>query len=178
MSDATRAVALSEAIKLAGFDANSGTNASPEQVLAVALSFDNFLNAVGETAAPVVSAAGKEPTKATTAGQGKKPAAAKKPAVSEDEVVRKALDAQRAEAAAADAAADETESAALTHDDVQAVIAKSLAANKRPEIVKLLKKYGATSATSVKKADITKFVTEAQAILPAEETSEDVDLTA
>lgn len=174
MSDATRAVALSEAVKTFG-----GAQVTADQALSVAVHFDNFLNSVGETAAPVSSAAGKEPTKVTTAGQGKKaPAvAAKKPAVSEDEVVRKALDAQRAADAAKDAEVEE--SAELTTDDVQAVIARCLAAGKRTEIVKVLKKYGASSATSVKKADIAKFVAEAKAILPdAEGAAEDVDLTA
>ncbi len=172
MSDATRAVALDAAVKILG------PNATAVSVLEIAVQFDNFLNSVGETAPAQVSAAGKEPAKKTTAGQDKK-ASTKKPAVSEDEIVRQALDKQREEAAAADAAADETEApAALTHDDVQAVIAKCLAAGKRPEIVKILKKYGATSATSVKKADIAKFVAEAQKILPAETADEDVDLTA
>lgn len=170
MSDATRAVALDAAVKVVG---EQGGKA----VLSLAKSFDDFLNSVGETEPVRASAAGAEPAKTTTAGQGKK-ASTKKPAVSEDEVVRQALDKQREEAAAADAAADETEApAALTTDDVQAVIAKCLAAGKRPEIVKVLKKYGATSATSVKKADIAKFVAEAQKILP-ETADEDVDLTA
>lgn len=174
MSDATRAVALSEAVKTFG-----GAQVTADQALSVAVHFDNFLNSVGETAAPVSSAAGKEPTKVTTAGQNKKApaAAAKKPAVSEDEVVRKALEAQRAADAAKDSAADETSQEA-TVEDVQAVIAQCLAANKRAEVLKVLKKYGATSATSVKKADIAKFVAEAKAILPDAEGAEDVDLTA
>ncbi len=176
MSDATRAVALDAAVKIFGDSDKTGTN-----VLRVAAMFDNFLNSVGETAPAKVSSAGAEPAKKTTAGQDKKAASAKaatKPAVSEDEVVRGAIDQMVAEDAAADEAADvaqETKPSGVTVDDVQAVIAKCLAAGKRAEIVKVLKKYGATSATSVKKVDMAKFVNEAQAILPADE---DVDLTA
>jgi hypothetical protein len=178
MSDATRAVALSEAIKLAiAFE-----QGAKSEILDIARSFDDFLNDAATPATKTSSAAGKEPAKPTATKPPSKPATGgKKPAVSEDETIRKALEAQRAEQAAADAAADENEATAPTTDDVQAVIAKLLAAGLRNDAVKLLKKYGAASATGVKGANIPKFVAEATKLLPADEAADDgadADLTA
>lgn len=165
MSDATRAVALAEATKLA-IHFEQGIKS---EILDIAKAFDDFLNSVGETTPARTSTPGKEPSKQSTAR--------KAPAKSEDEVVKAALEAQRQEAAAADAAADaelsEQTEFPPNKEGVQAVIAKMLQANKRKEAIALLKKFKAASATGVKPEQAADFIKEALEIVGG-----GVDLTA
>lgn len=168
MSDATRAVALTQAVHVVGAE---GVKA----VLDAAKTFDDFL--LGSDAPAKVSTPGKEPAKAATSA---KPAAGgKKPAKTEDDLAREAA----AKEAAADAAEEggevaESEEYPATSEGVQAVIAKLLQANKRKEAIALLKKFGAASATGVKTKDRAKFIAEAlNVVQPKQEESAD-DLTA
>lgn len=170
MSDATRAFALTEASKL-----NLPTY---EEVLVAAAAYDAFMNASDD----IVPAGTKPVAKAVAA----KPAAAaakpvgKKAGKSEEEVVKAALEAQRAEAEAADGeggeeGADEpSDELPASKDGCQAAIARLLKANKRKEAISLLKKYGAASVSGIKSKDFAKFVAEASALVGE---SED-DLTA
>jgi len=170
MSDATRAVAISEAIKLASF----GEDRSPESVLAVAKQFDDFLNAVSETTPAKVSTPGKEPAK--------KPAVAAKPAGKK--AAAKTEEQLAEEVATPDEETGDPETPAepdvvikFDKDGVQASIAKMLEANKRKEAIALLKKFGAASAGGVKPKDFKAFITEALKIAGEGEPESD-DLTA
>lgn len=164
MSVDTKVAALASAVQL---------KLSPEATVAAAKVFDAFLN-------------GGEAPKAATAG---KPATAGKKAAgkSEEEVVKAALEAQRAEAEAADAEGSEDAQAdggeetaeggiPATKEGVAAGIAKLLKANLRKEAIGLLKKFAAASASQVKAKDYAKFVAEVEKLLPSE--GGDDDLTA
>lgn len=145
MSEATRAVALAEASKLNLITA--------EEVLAVAAKYDAFLSDE-EVAKPAKPSTGGKPA---TGG--------KKPGKSEDEVVKEALEAQRAEADAADEAEEGTGGLPATEKGVQAGVAKLLKANKRKEAIALLKSFGASSASGVKAKDYAKFVAKVTELL-------------
>jgi hypothetical protein len=173
MSDATRAVALSEATKLGLGDAGA--------TLQAAKAYNDFLTADSTGAEPKPAPA----PKATAATAAKPATTAKKTAAKaaataspEDAAAAAGLEA----AADADAAADAAELSAeddgeipVSREGVQAVIAKMLEANVRKEAIALLKKYGAASATSVKEKDFGKFIADALKLIPAAEES---DLTA
>ena len=163
MSDATRAVALTQAVHVVG---SEGGNA----VLDLALKFDAFL--LGSDAPAKVSVPGKEPSK--PAGTSKPAAGGKKPAKTEDDLAREHAAAQAAADEAADAETEGGEAGTeeeypATKEGVQAVIAKLLQANKRKEAIALLKKFGAASATGVKTKDAAKFIAETlKVVAPAE----------
>lgn len=175
MTEATRAVALSEAIKLLGFN---DRELDVEVILSAAIKFNDFL--VSDTKQPQnppkTSVAGAEPSKPVKQPKATKPV---KPAKPETEIN------PEEDAAAELAEQDEDESddipagAAIPNslDGVKEVVALMLAANKRKEAVGLLKKFKAASATSVKPKDFAAFIAEAKEIAgPAEEA--DGDLTA
>jgi hypothetical protein len=176
MSDATRAVALTEAGKL-------GLGTYPE-VLQAATAYNGFLTADSTPAAAATTKAAATPAKAATTA---KPATPAKAATTVKKAVTKATnpeDAAAAEGLEAAAAADaEADAEAETVDDgeipeskegVQAIIAKLLEANLRAEAIKLLKKFNAASATSVKEKDYGKFIAAGVALLPAESAEEDL----
>jgi hypothetical protein len=177
MSDATRAVALTQAVHVAG--GNGG-----DAVLKLAKAFDDFL--LGDDPPPKTTVPGKEPAATKAAGSSKPAPGGKKPTKTEDDLIREAVAAEAARDAAAEAAADEAEASEAaasedpypaTKEGVQAIIAKLLQANKRKEAISLLKKFGAASATGVKTKDAGKFVAEALKILGVEQEGSD-DLTA
>lgn len=177
MSDATRAVALSEATKLGLGDAAATLTAA--KAYNDFLTADNTPAAAAANPAPKTTAAAKATTPAKAATPAKTPAKKAVAATAEDAAAAEGL----AAAADADAEADEAEEAAQaddgeipeTKEGVQAIIAKLLAANLRAEAIKLLKKFNAASATSVKEKDYGKFIAAGVALLPAEG---DEDLTA
>lgn len=163
----TRAQALAAAIQ------TLGGSAGADEVLIAAVKFEAFLTGV-------LTGVQTAETPQQPAGSKKPATGAKKPTKSEEEVVKAALEKQRAEAEAAGADGNDgdepTGDAELTEDeDVRAVIARMLAANKRKEAIALLKKFGAASAKGVKAADITKFIAAALKIVG---TTSEEDLTA
>lgn len=168
MSDATRAVALTQAVHVVGSEGGAA-------VLALAKSFDDFL--LGDDKPAKVSTPGKEPGKPATSA---KPAAGgKKPVKTEDDLAREAATTATSE----EEGEPETEAAAgdeypATKEGVQAVIAKLLQANKRKEAIALLKKFGAASATGVKTKDAAKFIAEALKVVAPEQEESGDDLTA
>lgn len=166
MSDATRAVALTEAVKLAvAFEQGDRS-----EILDIAKRFDDFLNAVGEGEPQKTSTPGKEPPK-TTAGSNARKTTPK----TEDEAVNQSVeDDKNAEDLKG---GGETEVYPANKEGVQAIIAKLLQANKRKEAIALLKKFNAASATGVKDKEAAKFIAEAKKILGTESGGEE-DLTA
>ena len=149
MSEATRAIALQEAVKFSPL--NSG------HALVIAEQFNAFLE--GTPVAPVVAA---------------KPAAPKfvklaKPAKSEEEVVQEFVAKAAAKAAAEDAAEVAAVEGTATPERVEAVIGDMLKANKRKEAIGLLASFnGAKSKTGIieQGADVmAAFVEQAEAIL-------------
>lgn len=173
MSDATRAVALSEAGKL-------GLGTYPE-VLTAATAYNTFLTADSTPATSAAVTAVKAATSAKTATAAKAATTAKKTAAKatnpEDAAAAEGLEAAAAADAEADAEAEPVEDGEipLNKEGVQAIIATLLEANLRAQAIKLLKKFNAASATSVKEKDYGKFIAEALKLLPA---AEDSDLTA
>lgn len=170
MSEALRAVALSEAVKH-GSQAGLGI---PE-IVDTAEAFLVFLG--GEGGSPgKSSAAGAEPTKpkATAATVVKKAIAAmsKKATKSEDELAQEALESAEEET---EAEADEPEAEAgedeipATKEGVGAVINKLLKAGKRPAALGLLKKFKAASVSGVQAKDYKKFVAEGSKLLGSED---------
>mgnify|MGYP005814760853 CR=1 FL=1 len=162
MSDATRAVALTQAVHVVGADGG-------QAVLDLAAKFDAFL--LGSDAPAKVSTPAKEPAKPAA-----RTAAKKTSAKTEDDLARDA---------ASEASTDESEPEAPaeqpyppTSEGVQAVIAKMLQANKRKEAINLLKKFGAASATGVKAKDAAKFIAEALKVVGVEQAESEDDLTA
>lgn len=176
MSQALRAVALSEAVK------TLGSQATQSEVIAVANLYLAFLSADEQQPAPPAPAPAPTPPAPTPKAPAPKPApkapAPKKaPAKTEEQLAAEALEkanaeAAEAEAAEADEADGESKPKALTKDDIAECVDKMLKAGKRPEAVALLKKFGATTVSGVKAADYTKFVAEANKLVP------DADLTA
>jgi len=171
MSDATRAVAISEAIKLAGF----GDDRSVETVLATAKQFDDFLNATGETTPAKVSTPGKEPAKKPAVAA--KPAGKKTPAKTEEQLAEEVATPDEEAEGEPETPAEPDVVIKFDKDGVQASVAKMLEANKRKEAIALLKKFGAASAGGVKAKDFKAFITEALKIA-GEGDAESDDLTA
>ncbi len=171
MSDATRAVALTQAVHVVGSEGG-------QAVLDLAAKFDAFL--LGSDAPAKVSTPGKEPGK--PAGTSKPAAGGKKPTKTEDDLAREAAATTKDEEAEGTEGGEGGEAEAgeqypATKEGVQAVIAKLLQANKRKEAIALLKKFNAASATGVKTKDAAKFIAEAlKVVAPA--AAEGDDLTA
>lgn len=145
MSEATRAVALTEAVKVAS------AAQTFDDVLTLAEQYHQFL--VSDAAAPAgTKPAADKPaaTKPTTTAKGAttKPTTIKPPAKPEEQVVADAVEV---------GASDE----GPTEEKVGKAIADLLAANKRKEAVALLKKFGATSKSTLKPEYYADFLEEA-----------------
>jgi hypothetical protein len=145
MSQETRAVALAHAITFTA-QVKGGIAA----VLAAATDFNNFLNADSGVVLPnpVVAAEAEKPK----AEKADKPAKMK---------AEKAKPAPEPEPEVAD------EPEGLTKEDVGKSVEAMLAANKRKEAIALMKKFGATSVSSLDKANYAAFLEESEAILMA-----------
>lgn len=102
-----------------------------------------------------------------------------RPRKTEEEVANAAIaDAAGSAEEAADAVdAAEDDEPVDPKKAVQDAIASALAKNKRKEVIALLKKFGAASATGVKAKDAQKFIAEVAKIIGKDAESED-DLTA
>lgn len=163
MSEAARFYALDQAVKVVG------PGASSADVLSVATQFVAFLSPAATGAAQ--SAAGPEPDKAKDAKpatRAAKAAAAIKSAKGEDAKAAATLAADADADAETDAELGDT-SAGPTEQDVKDAVSLALAGNKRAEVIALLKKYKAASASSVKEGDRAAFIAAAAALLPAED---------
>lgn len=174
MSEATRAIALQEAVKV------KGDSKSYADVLTAAKAFHEFMTADSKPAQSM-STPGKEPAAPPPTKSAAKPAAKPatvkptvkpplKPVKSEEEAAAELqadADAEVAAETAAEEAAigDEADPQAATIDDIGQVISDLLAGKKRNECVALLKKFGATSKSGVKPEDYGAFVQEGNAIL-------------
>lgn len=140
MTDATRAIALTEAVK---FINNETTD---DEVLVIAAKFNDFLTA--DTAAQKPQKTSKpQPPKQETEIVGKS-----KPAKSEEQVVEEATKAA-------------PEDDGPTEDTIGKAIAELLAAGKRDELVKLLAKHGGKSKSTLPKANYQKFLDAANELL-------------
>ena len=136
-NEALRAVALSEAVKTV---AQSG---SASAVLTCAKTYLEFL-----TGAPSVGAEAPKPApKATTKAVKLTPPFEDQP------------EAEKAEKA------EKPEKPTVSKEQVGKVVSNLLAANKRPQAVALLKKFGATSVSKVSESDYAAFVSEGNAEL-------------
>ncbi len=167
MSEATRAIALTEAVKTVGAEGDAA------KILAVAAQFHTFLQSdakpnASTSLAPVHAEPPKNATTKTAAPAAAKPAAAKPapakkapPAKTEEQLAAEALAAAEAEQNAADAAGD----AGANKEAVGAVVAALLAAGQRNEAINLLKKFGASSVSGVKAEDYDAFVAEGNELL-------------
>lgn len=175
MSDATRAIALQEAVKV------SGGKGDPAAVIAAAEKFNTFMTADSKPATVSVPGAEpaapaprvppkpvKPPTQLPPRKPPVKPVKAAKPVKTEDELVAEAIAEADAEQEAADAAAAEAEgeqAEGATLDDVGQVISDLLAAKKRNEVIALLKEYGATSKSGVPAESYDEFVAKGNELL-------------
>jgi outer membrane biosynthesis protein TonB len=141
MSQETRAVALAHAIT---FHAGKAGLAG---VLEAATTFNNFLNADSGVVLPnpVVAAEAEKP-------KAEKPAKVK---------AEKAKPAPEPEPEVAD------EPEGPTKEDVGKSVEAMLAANKRKEAIALMKKFGATSVSSLDAKNYAAFLEESEAILMA-----------
>jgi hypothetical protein len=157
MSDATRAVALTQAVTLA---VAAGLGAA--ETVEIAESFNTFMN--GDRPAAPASTGGAVAPAATPTKTPPKPAA--KPAADKPA-------AKPADDSAKKAAADKLEAQKTR---VGAIVSQLLEADRRAEAVALLKKFGATSVSGVKAKDYTTFITEGDELLGGSE--ETADLTA
>lgn len=151
MSEATRSIALTEAIKF--WAAAAAPNGD---VLAVAAMFNDFLE--GNDKQPAQTHSSPQPAKAEVA-KPKKDTAAKAAAKTE---------AQLTAESKARVAATEAE-ATVTKQDVATSVELLLKANKREEAKALLKKFGANSVSSVPEDDYEAFVMEAKSLLTEED---------
>lgn len=154
MSEATRAIALAEAVKYIG-----GNGGDP---IAAAESFLAFLER--GAAAPLVKShtAPKQPTEATkpAVDKPKKDTAAKAAAKTEEQLVAEMT---------ARVAKTEVVAEGVTRLDVAKSVESLLKANKREEAKALLKQFGATSVSSVPEDAYEAFVVAAEGILNAED---------
>lgn len=179
MSEAVRAVALSEAIKF-----NAGNSTDPGAVVKTAGVFLTFLSG---TAAPAKTstAAGAEPgavkegkPSANTAGAATKPAATKPaatkaatkpPKKTEEQLAAEALEKANAEAAEeGEADVGQTEPLEATKEGVALAVKLLIEGDKRDDAIALLKKYKAASVTSMQAKDeatIEKFIGEVNGLL-------------
>ncbi len=140
MSEGTRAVALSEAVRfLSTFDGRSPDAAS---VTLFAESFNNFLNADTATVLGANVLAGAEKPKV----KAEKPA---KPV--------KVVEPEKPKAPT------------VSVDDIGKAIASLLEAQKRTELKALLSKYGAQNKSTLQEDDYEAFLSEAKGLLEEEE---------
>ena len=152
MSEATRSIALQHAVQVA---AGEGADA----VIALAHKFHAFiLHDVQPTvpAGPTIAKGADKPATPAKVVAPKPAKAAAAPAVSEEELVAKAI---------AEGAAKAEADGEVTKEDVGKAIAEMLGANKRAEAVALLKSFNASSASGVPPGRYAEFVEKAQGIL-------------
>jgi hypothetical protein len=152
MSEATRAIALAEAVKVGG-----------DNILATADAFLAFLEN-GKAPPLVVShTAPKQPTEATkpAVDKPKKDTAAKAAAKTEAQLT--------AEMTARVKATEEAATPVVTREHVAKSVEAMLKANKREEAKALLKQFGATSVSSVPEDDYEAFVSAAEGIINSED---------
>ncbi len=142
MSQETRAVALAHAITF-----TAQVKGGMAAVLQAATDFNNFLNADSGVVLPnpVVAAEAEKP-------KAEKPAKVK---------AEKAKPAPEPEPEVAD------EPEGPTKEDVGKSVEAMLAANKRKEAIALMKKFGATSVSSLDAKNYAAFLEESEAILMA-----------
>lgn len=140
MSEATRAIALQEAVKRFG-------DATATEILATANLFNAFLESSDTTKAIA-------PATKAVAPKAVRPA---KPVKTEEQLAQ--------EAAAAEAAADTADESAPTREAVGLAVESMLKANKRTEAVALLKKFGAASVSALPLDKYIEFLEAAEAIL-------------
>lgn len=145
MSEATRAVALTEAVKVAS------AAQTFDDVLTLAEQYHQFLVSDAAVPAGTTSDVQKPTTKLAATKPATKLAAIKPAPKTEEQVV-----ADAAEAGAGDEGP--------TEEKVGKAIADLLAANKRKEAVALLKKFGATSKSTLKPEHYADFLEEAALI--------------
>jgi pyruvate/2-oxoglutarate dehydrogenase complex dihydrolipoamide acyltransferase (E2) component len=137
MSEGTRAVALSEAVKvLAGQEAVDAAT-----VIAYAESFNNYLNA--DTATVLTPAAEKPKAEKPKAEKPAKP-------------VKAAQESPKQEAKPVPT---------VSVDDIGKAIASLLEAQKRTELKALLSKYGAQNKSTLQEDDYEAFLSEAKGLL-------------
>lgn len=146
MSEATRSIALSEAVKM--WTAQPNTD-----IIAIAVMFADFLE--GNDKQPGQVHSSPQPAKVEVA-KPKKDTAAKAAAKTEAQLT--------AESKAATEAA-----VTVTKQDVATSVELLLKANKREEAKALLKKFGANSVSSVPEDGYEAFVTEAKSLLTEED---------
>lgn len=147
MSEASREKALSHAVAV---HAGEGYTT----VLEAAEKFHAFIS--GDDAPAKAAPAKTAPAKAAAT------APAKKPAVSEEEVVAKTVATNRAKAKVEEEAEEASET---TLEQVETIIADLLGANMRNQVKALLGEFGAKSASSVKAEDRTEFLSKAGDLL-------------
>lgn len=143
MSDATRAIALTEAVKV-----TTAAGGTADDALATAEKFHTFMQ--GDTA-PVAAPKPAAPKPAA------KPAAAK-PKQTEEQAVAAATAVSEPEGEPEGEQIDEPTT-------VGGAVEQLLKRNLRPAALTLLKKFKATSVSGVKPADAEKFIAEAIVIL-------------
>jgi hypothetical protein len=149
MPEATRAVALSEAVKVIG----AGDYG---KVLVAAEAFRAFIE---DSKAPASAPA---PAKAAPAAKAAAPAkTAAKPAKSEEQLV--------AEATKHEPEPDDAAEIEAKRKRCAEIIDALLKAKKRAEAVELLGKFGAKSMTSVKPEDYDALIAEGEDLLPLSE---------
>ena len=162
MSEATRAIALGEAVKIV----LAGKLPTAETVIAVAESFHTFITS--DARGPgVASAPTAEPAPRTTAGQDAKPAGTAKPAAlpRSSSPAPKTNSGKSPEDKAADAVLNEN-----TADQKKAVskaISGLIASNLREEAIALLGKHGAVSVSALKVENYAEVIADAEALLAA-----------
>ncbi len=149
-----RAIALSEAIKYVSTE--STENTKPEEIIDVAKTFLAFLNGAdaptstsaktSPSTAPVTKAS---PPKTAAPAPGPSSTASKKPAIPSKSAVEP----------------ETTESDAPTAEDVGKKINELLAADKQPEALTALKKYGAKSKSTLPVEHYGDFIADADKIL-------------
>jgi len=162
MSEATRSIALTEAVKMVPLATDF------KAVIEIAEAFNTFLQ---DSLCPDQVHSSPQPAKAEAA-KPKKNTAAKAAAKTEAqlaaEYTTKAREAQLTAESKARVAATEA-AVTVTKQDVATSVELLLKANKREEAKALLKKFGANSVSSVPEDDYEAFVTEAKSLLTEED---------
>lgn len=162
MSEATRAMALDQAVKIVIAQCVKGAD-----VLPLAEQYNEFLTADSTNKTAGATTAKPATTAAKPAAAAAKPAAAKpaaKPAKTEDDLANEAIAAQREREAAQDAA-EAAGDGGPTKEQVGEAINAMLAANLRKEAVALLAKFGAKSVSGVPVEKYAELVEEAEGLL-------------
>lgn len=149
-NDAMRAFAVGEAVKLVG---QGGTAKAVVAIATDLLAYISPVQGAQQAATPA-----KEPAKATEKAPAAKPAAKKTAA--------KPAPAPEPEETEESETAIDYESDA-GKEQVGAVVAQLIAANRRPEAIKLLSDYDATSVSGVKPGEREAFCNEARELIAA-----------